>query len=334
MEKLSMSFAFIGFRPLLAILCCVFVTTAPAADYPSRPIVLVVAVQAGTAGDLVGRVLAESVGNKLGQPIVVENIVGAGGAIGAQRVARANPDGYTLALLNNGVHTILPNIGQPMGFDPWTDLAPVTLLVETASVLIASPNLKANSLRELIAMAKAEPNKLNYASVAFGSPQHLAMEELKAEAGIELVHVPYRGGAQATLAIAQSEVDVFWINTSVALPFIQAGKVRPLAVGSRTRVPVLPDVPTVREQGLPNYEYTGLYTLFAPAHTPDPIMATLSKAFAEGLADPKVSAILKQQGFTPHPSTAAEVTQMLREENAKLAPIMKRIGMTTGTGAK
>lgn len=330
-----MSFAFIGLRSAVAILCSafqflVFAATAQAQTYPARPINLVVAVQAGTAGDLVGRVLAESVGNKLGQRIVVENVVGAGGAIGAQRVARANPDGYTLGLFNSGVHAILPNMGTPLGFDPWADLAAVTLLVETNSVLIASPNLKANSLRELIAMAKDAPNKLNYASVAFGSPQHLAMEELKSQAGIEMTHVPYRGGAQATLAIAQSEVDVFWINVSVALPFIQSGKVRPLAVGSRQRVAVLPDVPTVREQGLPDYEYTGLYTLFAPARTPDAVMATLSKAFAEGLADPKVVAILKQQGFTPHPSTAAEVTAMLRQENSRLAPIMKRIGMTTG----
>jgi tripartite-type tricarboxylate transporter receptor subunit TctC len=292
---------------------------------------LVVAVQAGTAGDLVGRVLAESVGNKSGQRIVVENILGAGGAIGAQRVARANPDGYTIGLFNNGVHAILPNMGTPMGFDPWTDLAPVTLLVETASVLIASPNLKANSLRELIAMAKAAPDKLTYASVAFGSPQHLAMEQLKSDAGIEMLHVPYRGGAQATMAIAQSEIDVFWINTSVALPFIEAGKVRPLAVGSRQRVSVLPDVPTVREQGLPNYEYTGLYTLFVPARTPQPIIDTLSKAFAEGLNDPKVVAILKQQGFTPHPTTGAEVMEMLRQDNARIAPIMKRIGMTANS---
>jgi tripartite-type tricarboxylate transporter receptor subunit TctC len=331
METVSMSLAFIGFRSAMAILCCAFVGTARAETYPARPITLVVAVQAGTAGDLVGRVLAESVGSKFGQRIVVENILGAGGAIGAQRVARANPDGYTIGLFNNGVHAILPNMGTPMGFDPWTDLAPVTLLVETASVLIASPNLKANSLRELIAMAKAAPDKLTYASVAFGSPQHLAMEQLKSDAGIEMLHVPYRGGAQATMAIAQSEIDVFWINTSVALPFIEAGKVRPLAVGSRQRVSVLPDVPTVREQGLPNYEYTGLYTLFAPARTPQPIIDTLSKAFAEGLNDPKVVAILKQQGFTPHPTTGAEVMEMLRQDNARIAPIMKRIGMTTGS---
>lgn len=333
-----MSFAFIGFRSAIAILCCAFVSTAQieahAETYPARPITLVVAVQAGTAGDLVGRVLAESVGAKLGQRIVVENIVGAGGAIGAQRVVRAEPNGYTLGLFNSGVHAILPNMGTPMGFDPWTDLAAVTLLVETNSVLIASPTLAAKSLRELIAMAKAAPNKLNYASVAFGSPQHLAMEQLKSDAGIEMTHVPYRGGAQATMAVAQSEVDVFWINTSVALPFIEAGKVRPLAVGSRQRVSVLPDVPTVREQGLPNYEYTGLYTLFAPARTPQPVMDTLSKAFAEGLADPKVAAILKQQGFTPHPSTGAEVTEMLRQDSARIAPIMKRIGMTTGTEPK
>ena len=328
-----MSFAFIGLRSAMAILCCVFATAANAETYPARPITLIVAVQAGTAGDLVGRVLAESVGNKLGQRIVVENIVGAGGAIGAQRVVRAQPDGYTLGLFNNGIHAILPNMGQPMAFDPWTDLAAVTALVETNSVLIAPPNSKANTLHDLIAMAKAAPNKLNYASVAFGSPQHLAMEQLKSDAGIEMTHVPYRGGAQATMAIAQGEVDVFWINTSVALPFIETGKVKPLAVGSRQRVAVLPNVPTVREQGLPNYEYAGLYSLFAPAKTPQPVIDTLAKAFADGLNDPKVAAILKQQGFTPHPSTGAEAVALLRQDNARIAPIMKRIGMTTGSEA-
>jgi tripartite-type tricarboxylate transporter receptor subunit TctC len=312
METVSMSFAFIGFRSAMAILCCAFVTAAQvearAETYPARPITLVVAVQAGTAGDLVGRVLAESVGAKFGQRIIVENILGAGGALGAQRVARAEPNGYTIGLFNNGVHAILPNMGTPMGFDPWTDLTAVTLLVETNSVLITSPALKANSLRDIIEMAKAAPNKLNYASVGFGSPQHLAMEQLRSDAGIEMTHVPYRGGAQATMAIAQGEVEVFWINTSVALPFIESGKVKPLAVGSHQRVSILPDVPTVREQGLPNYEYTGLYTLFTPARTPQPIIDTLAKAFAEGLSDPKVVAILKQQGFTPHPTTGAEVT--------------------------
>ncbi len=327
-----MSLAFIGSRLAMAILGSGFVFTAHlearAEPYPTRPITLVVSVQAGTAGDLVGRVLAESVGNALGHRIIVENIIGAGGALGAQRVARAEPNGYTIGLFNNGVHAILPNMGQPMGFDPWTDLAAVTLLVETNSVLITPPALKATSLRDIIAMAKAEPNKLNYASVGFGSPQHLAMEQLRSDAGIEMTHVPYRGGAQATMAIAQGEVDVFWINTSVALPFIESGKVKPIAVGSRQRVSVLPDVPTVREQGLPDYEYTGLYTLFTPARTPQPIMDTLAKAFADGLADPKVVAILKQQGFTPHPTTGAEVTDMLRRDSARIAPIMKRIGMT------
>jgi tripartite-type tricarboxylate transporter receptor subunit TctC len=312
----------------LAFMCCAFAVGAQAENYPSRPITLVVAVQAGTAGDLVGRVLADAVGATLGQRIVVENVVGAGGAIGAQRVARAQPDGYVLGLFNSGVHAILPNVGTPLNFDPWTDLAAVTLLVETASVLIARPTLKANSLRELMATAKQAPGTLNYASVGHGSPQHMAMEQLNADAGVDMTHVPYRGGSHATLAISQSEVDVFWINTSVALPFIQAGTVRALAVGSRSRLQILPDVPTVREQGYPKYEYTGLYTLFAPGRTPSAIVDTLNKAFAAALADPKVIELLTQRGFTPHPTSGAEVVELLREESGRLAPILKRIGMT------
>jgi tripartite-type tricarboxylate transporter receptor subunit TctC len=235
---------------------------------------------------------------------------------------------YVLGLFNSGVHAILPNMGAPLGFDPWTDLAAVTRLVETASVLIARPTLEAKSLGELIVMARQAPGKLNYASVGHGSPQHMAMEQLKADAGIDMTHVPYRGGSQATLAVAQSEVDVFWINTSVALPFIQAGTVRPLAVGSRSRLGILPDVPTVREQGLPKYEYTGLFTLCAPGRTPSAIVDTLNKAFAEALADPKVVELLTQRGFTPRSSTGAEVVELLREESSRLTPILQRIGLT------
>ncbi len=303
------------------------VVPAQAQTFPSRPITIVVAVQAGTAGDLVGRVLAENVGNRIGQRIVVENTVGGGGSIAANRVAKADPNGYTLGLFNSGVHVILPNMGTPLTFDPWTDLEPITLLVETASVLITSPALKVNSLGDLIKMAKESPGKLNYASVGHGSPQHMAMELLKTQAGIDMTHVPYRGGSQATMAISQSEVDVFWINTSVALPFIEADKVRPLAVGSRNRISILPNVPTVREGGLPNYDYTGLYTLVAPAKTPPAVIDVLNKAFAEALADPKVVAILTKQGFTPRSTTGAEVTEMLKDENTRMAPIIKQIGL-------
>jgi tripartite-type tricarboxylate transporter receptor subunit TctC len=274
-------------------------------------------------------VLADAVGTKLGQRIVVENVVGAGGAIGAQRVARAQPNGYVLGLFNSGVHAILPSMGMPLSFDPWKDLAVVTSLVETASVLIARPTLEAKSLGELIIMAKQAPGRLNYASVGYGSPQHMAMEQLKTDAGIDITHVSYRGGSQATLAVAQGEVDVFWINTSVALPFIQAGTVRPLAVGSRSRLAILPDVPTVREQGFPKYEYAGLYTLCAPGRTPSAILDQLNIAFSEALADPKIVEVLTSRGFVPRSSTGAEAVEWLREESRRLATILQHIGLTS-----
>jgi len=312
---------------MLVVAVCIAALPAHAQTFPNRPITIVVAVQAGTAGDLVARVLAENVGTRIGQRIVVENVVGGGGSVAATRVAKAEPNGYMLGLFNSGVHVILPNMGTQLTFDPWTDLAPVTLLVETASVLIASPTLKVKSVQDLVAMAKESPGKLNYASVGHGSPQHMAMELLKTQAGIDMTHVPYRGGAQATMAISQGEVDVFWINTSVALPFIESDKVKALAVGSRSRIDVLPDVPTVREQGLPDYQYTGLFTLVAPAKTPAATMDTLHKAFADALADPKVIDLLTKQGFTPRSSTGAEVTEMLKEENTRITPIIKQIGI-------
>jgi len=312
---------------MLVVAACVTAPPVQAQTFPNRPITIVVAVQAGTAGDLVARVLAENVGSRIGQRIVVENMVGGGGSIAATRVAKADPNGYTLGLFNSGIHVILPNMGTQLTFDPWTDLAPVTLLVETASVLITSPTLKVKSVQDLIAMAKESPGKLNYASVGHGSPQHMAMELLKTQAGIDMTHVPYRGGAQATMAISQGEVDVFWINTSVALPFIESDKVKALAVGSRSRIGVLPNVPTVREQGLPDYQYTGLFTLVAPAKTPAAAMDTLQKAFADALADPKVIDLLTKQGFTPRSSTGAEVTDMLKDENTRMMPIIKQIGI-------
>ena len=219
---------------------------AAQAGYPVKPVTIIVPLQAGTASDLVMRVVGEKLGEALGQRAVVENVPGAGGAVGAGRVAKAAPDGYLLGAFNNGVHTILPHMDTRLGFDPATDFAPITLLARFPSVLIVPADLPARSLQELFALARQSPGKLNYASVGCGSPQHLAMEMLLGAAGVQLAHVPYKGGAQATLAIAANEVQAFWIATSVALGQIRAGKVRALAVGEKNRTAALPDVPTVR----------------------------------------------------------------------------------------
>jgi tripartite-type tricarboxylate transporter receptor subunit TctC len=302
-------------------------TPAVAQDYPSRPITLVVPLQAGTASDLVARVVAQNITARTGKTIAIENVTGGGGGIGAQRVARATADGYTIGAFNNGVHTILPATGMKLGFEPFTDFAPVTLLARFPSVLIVNPGLSANTLQELIALAKKEPGKLTYASVGVGSPQHIAMEQLKADGGFDLLHVPYRGGAQATQAVSTGEVNAFWIATSVALPFIQAKTVRALAVGDRERTKTLPDVPTVSEAGVKGYEYMPTLALFAPKGTPPQAMAYLHREFTASLKDPEVIKRLEAAGLEAHSSTGEQLQASLSAEAKRMAPLVKKLGI-------
>lgn len=299
-------------------------------SFPSRQVTIVVPLQAGTASDLVVRVLAERLAAKLSQPFVVENVVGAGGQLGAQRVLKAKPDGYTLGAFNNAIHAILPFSNANLPFDPMKAFAAVTLLAKLPSVLIVGPESRAQTLLDFIALAKQSPRPLTYASVGVGSPQHLAMEQLKADANFELLHVPYRGGAQATLAIAANEVDAFWIATSVALQFIRERKVRALAVGGRTRTAILPEVPTVDEAGVAGFEYTPWLALFAPSDTPPAVVELLRREFAEELGRGDVTKRLAAQGLEAEASSGAALMAMIAVERTRTAALIKRIGFTSG----
>lgn len=317
-------------RRLVLALSAAVLIAGPAlaqSDYPSRPITIVVPLQAATASDLVARVLAQNFSARTGKSMVIENVTGGGGGIGAQRVARAPADGYTLGAFNNGVHTILPAMGTKLGFEPFEDFAPVTLLARFPSVLIVNPELPVKSLTDLIALAKKQPGKLTYASVGVGSPQHLAMEQLKAAASIDLLHVPYRGGAQATQAISTNEVNAFWIATSVALPFIQSNKVRALVVGERERTKMLPDVPTVDEAGIKGYEYTPTLALFAPKGTPPAVIGYLHREMALSLKDPDVIKRLEAAGLEAQSSTGAALQASLGSEAKVMAPLVKKLGI-------
>lgn len=313
---------------LLALLSVVTIASASAqTNFPVRPITLIVPLQAGTASDLVARILSEKVGAKIGQSIVVENAPGAGGATGSMRVARAAPDGYTIGALNNGVHTVLPHIVAKLPFEPFKDFEPITQLARFPSLLIVNKDLPVQTLKDFIALAKKDPGKLNYASVGPGSPQHLAMEQLKADAGIDMTHVPYRGGAQATQAIASGEVNAFWIATSVALPFIEAGTVRVLAVGDKTRTKTLPNVPTVDEAAIPGYEYTASLALFAPAGTPKDVLDLLRREFTAALNDPDTVAKLQKAGLEGRSSTPEALQSWLKTEMARVQTLVERVGL-------
>jgi len=310
-----------------AMLGAVTVSAAAQSTYPNRPITLVVPLQAGTASDLVARVVAQNFTARTGKNMVIENITGGGGGIGAGRVARAEPDGYTIGAFNNGIHTILPFTGMKLGFDAFTDFIPVTLLARFPSVLIVNTALPVKNVGDLIALAKKEPGKLNYASVGVGSPQHVAMEQLKADGGFDMMHVPYRGGAAATQAISTGEVNAFWIATSVALPFIQANTVRAIAVGDRERTKTLPDVPTVSESGVKGYEYMPTLAMFAPKGTPADAVAYLNREITASLKDPEVIKRLDEAGLVARFSTGAELQSSLEAEAKALGPLVKKLNI-------
>lgn len=309
----------------VALVAAIVPSTAQS-NYPNRPITLIVPLQAGTASDLVARVLAQDIADRTGKTILIENIIGGGGGIGAARVARSAPDGYTLGAFNSGIHTILPFTGMKLGFEPFTDLLPITVLARFPSVLIVNPGLPVNSVAELIALAKKDPGKLNYASVGVGSPQHVAMEQLKADAGIAMQHVPYRGGAAATQAIATGEVNVFWIAVSVALPFIQAKTVRAIAVGDDVRTKIFPDVPTVGET-IKGYDYMPIFALFAPKGTPPEIVSYVHREFTTSLKKPEVIKRLEAAGLEAHTSSPAELQAALAKEAKRLGPLVKKLGI-------
>jgi tripartite-type tricarboxylate transporter receptor subunit TctC len=283
-------------------------------------------LQAGTASDLVARILAQDIGERTGKTMLIENVIGGGGGIGASRVARSTPDGYTLGAFNSGIHTILPYTGMKLGFEPFEDLLPVTVLARFPSVLIVNKELPVNNVSELIALAKKDPGKLNYASVGVGSPQHVAMEQLKADASIDMLHVPYRGGAAATQAIAAGEVNVFWIAVSVALPFIKAGTVRAIAVGDDKRINVLSDVPTVGET-IKGYEYMPIFALFVPKGTAPEIVSYLHNEFTTSLKKPEVIKRLEAAGLEAHTSSPAELQAALEKEAKRLGPLVKKLGI-------
>jgi tripartite-type tricarboxylate transporter receptor subunit TctC len=296
--------------------------------YPNRNVTIVVGLSAGSAVDLVVRVLAERIGPRLGQPIVIDNVIGSNGVLPGMRVAKAEPNGYTLGAYTNAVQTILPHMGQRLQFDPIKDFVPITMLGFLPSLLIVNSDLPARTLPELIALAKQSPGKLNYGSAGFGSWQHLAMEQLKGETGMELTHVPYRSAAQAVQATATADVNAFWTPISVAKPFMDAGKVRALAIGEEERSNELPDVPSVTESGLSGIGYSVWAAVYAPAGTPGPIVERLRKEFTEALAQPEMVQRIAGFGLVVRTASGDEFMRKVDKEGDLMAATIKRLGVS------
>jgi tripartite-type tricarboxylate transporter receptor subunit TctC len=303
---------------IVTLACLLIALIAPGAHaqpaYPDHPVRILVPFPPGGPADALARIAGEQLTAALGQSFVVENKPGAGGNIGMEQGAKAAADGYTLTLAPVGNLTVSPYIYSKLPYDPVKDFVPVTVLAAVPNVLVVHPSLGVKSLRELIALAKAKPGTLNFASPGNGSGPHLAGELLKRMAGIDLVHVPYNGVAPAMNAVVAGDVQLFFAQTSAALPQVKAGKVVALGVASLRRIDAAPELPTIAESGLPGFDVTSWYSIVAPAGTPPERVARLQQTIAKAFARPEVREKIGGLGAEPVADTPAEFAVLLRSE--------------------
>jgi tripartite-type tricarboxylate transporter receptor subunit TctC len=302
------------------------VTSATAQNYPARPVRVITPVTAGSAVDTVARVVGQKLSDAWSQQVVVDNRVGANGIIGSEAAARAANDGYTMFLGNDAVMAINPSLYRKLPYDPVRDFAPVTHAANIPLVLVVHPSLPAKSVKDLIALARAHPGQLNYASGGTGSPQHLPMEMLKAATHIDIVHVPYKGLGPAFNDVLGGQVPMMFAGMSNAVPHHAAGRLRILAVGG-ARSPALPDVPTVEEAGVPGFYYAAWTGYFVPAGTPRDIAARLHADITRVLALPGVRDRLNALGFELVGSTPEALAARLKTDTARMAEVVRAAGI-------
>ncbi len=300
---------------------------AQAQDYPSRPVKIIVPTPPGGPVDVMARITANYLQTALGQAFVIENRGGAGNTIGSKDAAEATPDGYTLLYSSASGLVIAPLLHPDAGYNPQTDYAPIALVAATSNVLVVNPAVPAKTVAELVAYAKANPGKVNFSSGGIGVLPHLIGEMFKAQAGVDIVHVPYKGGGPSINDLIAGNVQMTFESTTVLLPLIKAGKLRALAVTTKKRIPQLPDVPTMVESGYPNFVTTAWTGLLAPAHTPAPIVAKLNATINEGLTNRNSSTLWPS---SPSTRSAARLPISWRKSNrdtAKWSPIIAALGL-------
>lgn len=297
-----------------AFLCLLVAPLIQAQTYPAKPVKIVVPFPPGGPTDLVGRFVANKLSDATGQTFVVENRAGAGGTIGSETVAQAAADGYTLLYGSTSTLAMAPGLYKKLGYDPRKSFAPISLVSSGPMLIAVNSAVPATSLAQLIALAKDKPGSFNYASAGNGTPPHLAAEMFKSLAGVELVHVPYKGGGPALQAISAGEVQLFFEGMATLLPQIKAGRLRALAITGMARDPALPDVPTVAEAGLPAFQVTFWSGLVAPAGTPTDIIAMLNAALRQALSSPEARATLLRQGLEPAGNSPTEFARFIDAE--------------------
>jgi tripartite-type tricarboxylate transporter receptor subunit TctC len=313
-------------KKILLIIGIFMASAALAQPYPSKPVKLIVGFPPGGPADIFGRAFAQALTASLGQPVIAENKSGVGGVLGIDAVAKAAPDGYTLGFNNQGSVAMAPFALTSMPFNPRKDLALITTTVRVPEVVVAHPALSVSTLAELLARAKANPGKINYGSAGAGGITHLAGELLKGEAGVDLVHVPYKGAAPAVSDLLGGQVQMGIFDIPVVLPHIKSGKLKALAVTTAKRVPTLPDVPTTAEVGYPKVISDNWYGLVAPAATPPEVLRRVHAAAIAALRSDALREQFARVGGIPFPSTPEEYGAFLAEEQAKWSRIIDAIG--------
>jgi tripartite-type tricarboxylate transporter receptor subunit TctC len=314
----------------IAVFACAASALAPAAlaqAYPSRPIRLIVPTAAGGAADTVARVVAQKISENWAQQVVVDDRPGANGNIGAELLARATPDGYTLMMGTIGVLAINPLIYRKVGYDPLRDFAPVAQLVSFANVLVVHPGVAAKTVPELIALAKAKPGALQYGSPGSGGSPHMCMVVFARMAGIDVVHIPYKGAAPALNDLIGGQIPMAFSDAIATLPHVAAGRLRALAVSGSTRLPVAPEIPTVAEAGLPGYSVSSYLGVVAPARTPAALVKQLNSELGRIVATPDVSGRLAKMGAVVTTGSPEDFQAHLRAEKAKWSKVVSEAGI-------
>ncbi|MCX7962072.1 MAG: tripartite tricarboxylate transporter substrate binding protein [Burkholderiales bacterium] len=314
-------------RSLVAALAALVAASAHAQSWPAKPIRLVVPFAPGGTSSIIARAFAAEMEKTLGQPFVIENKGGGGGNLAMQEVARAEPDGYTLIIGHIGSLAVNPFMYESLPFDTNRDFAAVSLLAKVPSIFVVPADVPAKDLREFVALAKKNPGKLYYGSAGNGSAGHLAMEYLKLVAGIDLVHVPYKGTGPNLVDLLAGRTQATAAGTPPLLPHVKAGKLRVIAVGSATRLPILPEVPTVAEQGYPGFETTQWYGLNAPAKVPAEIVRRLAEAAALAARQPSVAERLAVDNAEAVGSTPKEYADFIAREQARWSEVVRKAGI-------
>ena len=320
MNKMKLAAALGG----LAMLCA---GSAFAQAWPSKPIRLMVPFPPGGSTDIVARIVAQKLGERLGQSLVIENRGGAGGTIGTAVIAKAAADGYNLAIASTSTHVVAPAVYPKLDYDAVKDFAPISLIAVSPYLLVVNTSVPAKTLKELIDLAKQKPGKLNYASAGVGSTTHIAMEMLKAVSGTYMLHIPYNGNGPAGTAVVGGQVEILFGSLPALLPHAKSGRVRALAVGTPKRSSSLPDVPTVAESGYPGFDASLWLALMAPVGTPQPILDRLQKEIVSIVGSPETREALDKAGAEPLSSTPAELAAMIRDGVAKYTPVIKAAGI-------